>query len=343
MPGHEKISFLSLPTPLQRLDRISEQLGVEFYIKRDDMTGLGMGGNKLRKLEYLMKDAMGNNATALVTFGGAQTNHGRLTAAVAAKFGLKCTIICVDEHPVELSANLLLDRLMGAEVVIKESDGRDDMEQYDELYEMVAREYESRGEKPYRIPIGGSNAIGMLGYIECASEIAEQAGLAGIDDARLFCAVGSMGTYMGLLCGLKLCRSSLRLTGIAILPFPRDWQEQRFFSYFSEGKAAHGFDFDLTEQDFSVETDYVGEGYNLPDPRVREAIYQMARSEGVILDPCYTGKAFAGIKTMIAEGRIKEGERVIFIHTGGEPGITTLSHRTEFERELMDGVRMIKR
>lgn len=199
--GHEKEAFLNLPTPLEYLPRLSKELGVEFYLKRDDLTNIGVGGNKLRKLEYLLKDAMDKKADRLLTVGGVQTNHGRLTAAVAAKYGLKCTIACIGKDPGELSANLLLDRLMGSDVVIKNSDGSDEDTQLEKLVNELIAEYEAKGEKVYYIPLGGSNEIGMLGYYECAMEIMKQAEAAGLADARLFSAVGSFGTYLGLYCG----------------------------------------------------------------------------------------------------------------------------------------------
>ena len=203
MLGHEKVSFLHLPTPLEYLPGVSKDLGVEFYIKRDDLTNLGVGGNKLRKLEYLLKDAQDQGCTMLLTLGGAQTNHGRLTAAVAAKFGMKCAIVCVDPYPGELSANLLLDRLMGAEVILKKDDGRPESEQFAETAAAVKARYEAQGEKVYEIPIGGSSDVGMLGYYECAMELTEQAKQMGLEDATVISAVGSIGTYMGLYCGLK--------------------------------------------------------------------------------------------------------------------------------------------
>ena len=338
--GHKKVPFLHLPTPLEYLPTISRQLGVEFYIKRDDLTGLGVGGNKLRKLEYLLYDAQQKGATMLVTLGGAQTNHGRLTAAVAAKYGMKCAILCIDEYPGEISANILLDRIMGAEVVLKKSDGRPEDVQNAELMAETIKKYEAQGEVVYPIPVGGSNCIGMLGYYECAREITAQAFDMGISHARLLCGVGSLGTYMGLFCGLKNEGSPLRLTGIAISPFGSA-KEARIVEYFNEVKESLGLDITATRADFDIETGYAREGYNKPNPIVRDAIYQMGRAEAIILDPCYTGKAFAGIRDMVKEGKIKQGETVIFLHTGGMPGINTPFHRKEMERELMDGVTIL--
>lgn len=338
--GQEKVSFLNTPTPLERLPRISEELGLDFYIKRDDLTNLGVGGNKLRKLEYLLADAKRQGATTLLTMGGAQTNHGRLTAAVAAKYGMKCVIVCLDDYPGEVSANILLDRLMGAEVVLKKDDGRPAAEQYAQVVAQVKSRYEAQGEKVYEIPIGGSNTLGMLGYYECAVELTGQALAQGIPGARVVCSVGSMGTYMGLFCGLKNERSPLRLTGISIMP-QEPGLEQRLLAYFEQAKAAWGLDCTASADEFDVQADYTRGGYNNPSPEVRQAIYLMARREAVILDPCYTGKAFAGVIDMVKEGKLRRGEQVIFLHTGGLPGIYTKHHREAFEQELVGGVHIL--
>lgn len=338
--GHEKVSFLNTPTPLEHLPTISKKLGVDFWIKRDDLTNLGVGGNKLRKLEYLLADAQKQGATMLLTYGGAQTNHGRLTAAVAAKYGMKCAIVCVDEYPGEVSANILLDRLMGAEVVLKKPDGRPEDVQNAEVGAQVRARYEAQGEKVYEIPVGGSNVQGMLGYYECAMEITRQAHERHLDDATLYCGVGSLGTYMGLFCGLRNEHSPLALTGIAISPFG-DAKEKRIMEYFAQVKAAYGLSIDARRGDFHIEKDYTRGAYNNPCREVREAIYEMARSEAIILDPCYTGKCFAGICDMVKEGKIAQGSKVIFLHTGGVPGIYTKHHRVEFEKELIGGVTIL--
>ena len=333
MSGYEKIPFLHLPTPLEYLETVSKNLGVEFYMKRDDLTSLGAGGNKLRKLEYLLADAKKNNATMLLTVGGAQTNHGRLTAAVAAKYGMKCAIVALDDYPGEVSSNTLLDRIMGAEVVLHKDDGTDLMDVVNE----VTERYTNQGEIVYFIPMGGSNEVGALGYYECAEELKTQIKNLSDDEGeyRVITTVGSMGTYMGLFCGLY--NSGIKLTGIMIGPF-YECTSDYAAKYFSKIKEAWNLDFDAAANDFDITDKYIRGGYNNPLKEVREAIYDMARSEAIILDPCYTGKAYAAIKDMIACGEIKKGEKIIFIHTGGMPGINTPSHRTEFEKELIDGV-----
>lgn len=338
--GIEKLHLVD-KTPIQYMPTLSKELGIELYIKRDDLTPWGTGGNKLRKLEYLVADALRQGATMLVTVGGAQTNHGRLTAAVAAKYGLKCAIIAIDDYPGEVSANILLDRIMGCDVILKADDGRDENLQFDELCPQIIKEYEDKGEKVYFIPMGGSNALGALGYYDCAVELTEQAREMGLEDARVIESVGSIGTYMGLYCGLRNENSPLRLTGIAISPFG-DYKEKRIVDYFNEMKETYGLTCEGKRSDFDIEKDYTRGGYNNLSQEVRDAIYLMGRKEAVMLDPCYTGKGFAGILDMVREGKIAQGEKIIFIHTGGVPGLYTRHHREAFEAELIDGVRILR-
>ena len=336
----KKLSLVE-PTPLQYLPTLSRELGIELYIKRDDLTALGAGGNKLRKLEYLVADALEKGATMLVTEGGAQTNHGRLTAAVAAKYGLKCAIVMIDEYPGEVSANILLDRIMGCDLIMKADDGTDEHEQFDKLCAQVIAEYEAKGEKVYYIPMGGSNALGALGYYDCAMELTAQAEEMGLGNARVIDAVGSMGTYMGLYCGLKNEGSPLRLTGIAISPFG-EYKEKRIVDYFREMKETYGLEIDAVRADFDIVKDYTRGAYNNVCKEVRDAICYMAQKEAVMLEPCYTGKAFAGLLEMVKSGAIAQGEKVIFLHTGGFPGLYTPHHRKAFEADLEEGIRIIK-
>ena len=329
---HEKENFLHLPTPIEYLPAVSKDLGIELYIKRDDLTPLAMGGNKLRKLEYLLRDAMDKDATLLLTVGGVQTNHGRLTCAVANKYGLKGAIVSVGEYPGELSANLLLDGIMGSDVWIKSPEpGVSDSELYDRVVAQVTADYEARGEKVYFIPMGGSNEIGALGYYECALEIASQIRGTGLEGCRLVSTVGSMGTYMGLFAGIANESLPLHLTGISILLY--DDIRARALSYYGRMADFFGLRYRAAREDFDLVTDYDRGAYNNPCKEVREAIYYMAEKEAIILDPCYTGKAFAGLMEMVRAGRIRQGEKVIFLHTGGAPGICTPHHRVEFEAE----------
>ena len=325
--GHEKENILHLPTPVEYLPAVSHDLGIEMYIKRDDLTPLAMGGNKLRKLEYFVKDAEERGATLLLTVGGVQTNHGRLTCAVANKYGLKGSIISVGEYPGELSANLLLDGIMGSDVWIKNYEpGKSEANLEAEAVKNVTSYYEAQGHKVYFIPLGGSNELGILGYYECALEMAKQAEDMNLCGARIIDAVGSMGTYMGLFAAIFNEKLPLKLTGIAISP------KHDILSiaddYYSRVRDFFGLKYKAKKSDFSLTSKYDRGAYNNPCKEVREAIYYMAEKEAIILDPCYTGKAFAGLLEMV-----KNGEKVIFLHTGGVPGINTPHHRIEIEKE----------
>jgi len=335
--GHEKVSFLHLPTPLEHLGNVSEDLGINVYCKRDDLTNLATGGNKLRKLEYFLRDALDQGATMLITEGGAQTNHGRLTAAVAAKYGLKSAIITEDEYPGEISANLLLDGMLGCNVhFVKDMEtGRQE----------VIDKYKAEGEKVYYVPMGGSNELGILGYAECAIELDRQAREEGIEDATIYVTIGSLGTYLGMLAGLKACDSSLKLRGINVLPYPGSGTDKENLiaymrNYFDRICDFYGDDFpfakeDFDSVDFDISTDYIHGAYNNAVEEVRDVMYYLARKEAIIIDPCYTGKTFEAVKSEAESGRIMAGENVIFMHTGGLPGIYTKHHREELERELM--------
>ena len=329
MREFKKESCMQLPTPVSYLANLSKKLGVELYLKRDDLTEYGTGGNKLRKLEYLLYDAKQKGATALITVGGAQTNHGRLTAALAAKYQMKCAIVCMDDYPGQLTANMLLDRIFGAEVILHKPDGTD----ISDVVAEVIKKYEAAGESCYFIPMGGSNTIGALGYYECAKELKNQ-----FSSGHVVAALGSMGTYMGLFCGLH--GSPLKLTGIQIMPYEENIYDFAM-NYYQEIKNDWELTEDVSKEDFHIETGYLYGGYNLPSEAVRNAIYTMGQNEAIVLDPCYTGKAFAGLLEMIKKGDIKQGETVIFVHTGGFPGIYTPTHRQAFEDELMDGVTIL--
>lgn len=339
--NRQKISFLNLPTPLQFLPQVSEDLGISLYIKRDDLTDPGLGGNKLRKLEYYLFDAKSKGATMLLTVGGVQTNHGRLTAAVAAKFGLKCAIVAIDDYPGEVSSNLLLDRIMGADVFLsKLQTGIPYEDQLEQAVKRVRSQYESAGETVYFIPMGGSGEVGVPGYYDCAMEIAGQSVELGISSCKLFVAVGSMGTYMGLFTGIRNEGLDLELEGIAIAPFYSD-PAGHALEYYEKVQKYYNLGGNPNLSDFHISNDYTFGAYNNPVKEVREAVYYMARKEGILLDPCYTGKAFYGLLDLVKKGTITKGETVIFLHTGGQPGLNGPNHRQAMEAELLNGVHIL--
>lgn len=338
--GYDKIHFLGGTTPLEKMENLSSDFGIDFYLKRDDLTPYGTGGNKLRKLEYLVKDALDQKATMLLTVGGAQTNHGRLTAAVAAKYGLKSAIIAVDEYPGEISANLLLDGIMGCNVyLVKPDSNRKYGEQLNEAIEKVTSEHEEKGEKVYFIPMGGSNDIGSLGYYDCALELSKQIGDMNVNKPHIVTTVGSLGTYIGLAMGVAHEKIDAKLTGVSIMPY-KDVKESALEHYLA---CTEKFDLQplLTKDEFTILTDYDYGAYNNPVKDVRESIYYMGSKEGIIFDPCYTGKTFNAIRRLVNDGYFAEDESIIMIHTGGIPGIYTKHHRVEMEKELINQIHII--
>lgn len=296
-------------------------------MKRDDLTGLGMGGNKLRKLEYFIHDAMEKGATMLVTTGGSQTNHGRQTAAVAAKYGLKCAIVTDDPYPCEITGNVLLDRIFGSDVIF--APGKPAKES---IKETIAK-YEAEGEKVYYVPMGGSNELGCAGYIECAKELIAQC--RDLKNPHVYVTAGSLGTYMGLLLGLQ--DTDIELTGILIAPYDEDVREFAL-SYYRRCCSYY----DIPEkykvpEDFHI-LDYTYGDYNNPVPEVRDAIRYMGQMEGLVLDPAYTGKTFSGILDLIKRGEISSDETVVMVHTGGMPGLYAGKHLMPFSEELSEGI-----
>lgn len=339
--GHKKLEFLNTPTPIDYLENISKEIGVNLYIKRDDLTNLGMGGNKLRKLEYLIYDAKEKGATMVITVGGAQTNHGRLTAAVAAKYGLNAAIVAIDPYPGEISANLLLDGIMNCPVYLMDFDGiHTEAQLLDIAVPKVIKEWEDKGETVFFIPMGGSNELGILGYYECAMEIVDQVKTLDIESPRIVTTVGSFGTYMGLQVGIKNENLPLRLTGIGVIPRPNGIVNFAQ-DYYSKIKTFYNLDLEIASDEYDLTSDYDCGKYNNPVKEVRDAMYYMGSKEAIILDPCYTGKTFYGLLEMVKTGKIKQGENVIFLHTGGVPGIYTKHHRIELERELIGNIHII--
>ena len=319
------VRFAHLPTPLEPLPRLSEALigpsggGPELWVKRDDCTGLAGGGNKTRKLEYLLGDALANEADTLVTQGAIQSNHVRQTAAAAARFGLACEVILEERtgsnaSDYTRSGNVLLDELLGAK--IRTVAGGTDMNQ---ALAEVAAEVAERGGRPYVIPGGGSNIIGALGYVECALELVVQANEAGLEIDRIVTATGSAGTHAGLVAGLAVMGADIPVLGIGVRA-PKDVQEANVFKLAQDTADLLGHRDRVTREMVVADCDYVGAGYGLVDDAVIEALKLAARTEGLLLDPVYTGKAMKGLIALSKRGRF-DGEAVVFLHTGGAQGL----------------------
>jgi len=339
----QKIETGFLNTPIHKLNNLSKKYGVNIYIKRDDMTGFGMGGNKLRKLDYLLKDALNNDCTVLLTYGGAQTNHGRLTAAVAARFGLKCGIIMDGPAPKKASGNLILDKMMGADLFFMDDTSFKNeinevyKEKYKELVDKTTKEvvrmYEEHGERTYIIPVGGSSPIGAAGYVMAAKEINDQLEEMNVKIDYVFTGFGSAGTYGGLYLGAKYFNAGFTPIGVSV-SHKTDVEIQEKVDYIKETNIFLELGVDVSLDDMWIEKGYVGISYNVPDPETRKYVYMMAREEAIILDPCYTGKTFRAMIEMIEQGKIPKNSNIMLLHTGGAPGIFSEGHSEAMQDEL---------
>jgi L-cysteate sulfo-lyase len=316
-----RVRLFPVPTPLERLDNLSRHLGgPEIWIKRDDCTVVATGGNKVRKLEWLAGEAQALGATHLVTQGAVQSNHVRQTAAVARRFGMKCTALL--EHRIETndrdyldSGNVLFDRLFGA--AIEYRPGGSDM---NAEAEARGEQLHAAGEKPYVIPGGGSNRVGALGYVSCAQELLQQVDDMGLRVDRIVTATGSAGTQAGLVVGLEGCNAGIPVLGIGVRA-PKDRQEANVHRLAEETADYVGVRGGIPRSAVVANCDYVGPGYGQPTEAMAEAVLMLARLEGVLLDPVYSGKAMAGLIDLIRKGEIGRGETVVFLHTGGQAGL----------------------
>ena len=316
-----RISLAHLPTPLEFLPRISKYLGgPNIYVKRDDCTGLGIGGNKTRKLEFLIADALEKKATVVITPGAVQSNHVRQTAAAACKVGMKCELVFSkifenSSDPYLNSGNVFLDKIFGAN--IREIDKDSDV---NIVMEKVVEELREQGEIPYIIPSGGSNPIGALGYVDCALEIIQQANESRLVIDHIIHATGSAGTQAGLISGLKAMNSGIPLLGMGVFAH-KSYIEKRVYKLACETVEYMGVPGIVGSNDVVANCDYVGDGYGIPTKEMNDAVIMLARLEGILLDPVYTGKGFAGMIDLIAGNYFDKSGNIVFIHTGGSPGL----------------------
>jgi L-cysteate sulfo-lyase len=314
------------PTPLEPMKRLSQALGgPNLWIKRDDCTGLATGGNKTRKLEYLMADALAKGADTVITQGATQSNHARQAAAIAARLGLPCHLLLEDRtgyrhDDYRRSGNVFLDRLFGAQ--LSEVPAGTDMHA---AMAALADRLRAEGRKPYVIPGGGSNPIGALGYVTCALELIEQANSAGLAIDRLVTATGSTGTQAGLVAGLEGARAGIPVLGISVRA-PKAAQEEKVFRLAGQTAELLGATGAVGREAVVANSDYVGAGYGVPTPGMIEAVTLLARTEGILLDPVYSGKAMDGLIDLIRKGELRKGENVVFLHTGGAVGLYGYLH-----------------
>ena len=305
-----RVSLGVFPTPFYKLENISAKYGKNIWIKRDDMCGMALGGNKVRKLEFLLADAKAQGCDTVFTTGGAQSNHAMLTAACAARLGMKCILILKKRGVTEHKGNLVLDDIYGADVRFMNTDSYDDI--YAEMHR-VGEELAKEGHKSYYIPVGGSNPLGAVGYVNGVREFTVQALAAGIRVGHIVSATGSGGTTAGLLLGAKLFQPGVKVTGIGVDNDP--------FEEIVPDLAAKAADilecsFEREQDDFEM-VYHVGQGYAIPNAEDTPYIEELARMEGILLDPVYTGKAWAGMLKLLKDGYFGDEDNIVFVHTGG--------------------------
>lgn len=321
LSGFPRVSLAHLPTPLEYLPRLSEHLGgPEIYVKRDDCTGLATGGNKTRKLEFSMGEAMQESADTIITVGAVQSNHVRQTAAAACKLGLKCEVLL--EHRVQdpsdtyaNSGNVFLDRIFGAN--LREYPGGTD---FDAAIAEVADEIRANGGSPYIVPGGASNAVGALGYVDCGIELLQQFKDQNLNVDHIVTATGSAGTHAGLAVGLRGSGSDMPILGIGVNA-PRDVQEERVYKLAVETADLVGTPGCVAREDIIADCNFIGPGYGEPTESMNEAVLMLARFEGLLFDPVYSGKALAGMIDYVRQGRFTKGQKIVFLHTGGSAAL----------------------
>lgn len=315
-----RVSFAHLPTPLESLPRLSEALGgPRLLIKRDDQTGLAFGGNKTRKLEFLVAEAQDQGANTLISGGALQSNHCRQTAAAAARFGFKCILVLTGEKPKQPSANLLLDELFGAEIVhVADRKDRDGILQ--ETFDHAAKE----GIKPYLVPYGGSNATGALGYAFAMKELMEQ----NVQPDWIVFATSSGGTHAGLLLGQRVFGYKGKVLGISV-DESEEWLKQHVSDLASSTGGKLGKRIEFTPDEVLANANYCSAGYGVLTEQEREAIRLFATCEGLLLDPVYTGRAAAGMIDLIRKGFFNRDDTVVFLHTGGQPALFADQYATK--------------
>ena len=317
-----RLRFAHLPTPLEPMENLSRLLdGPNIWVKRDDCTGLAGGGNKTRKLEFLMADAEQQGADTIITQGAVQSNHARQTAAIAAKLGYECYLLLEnrtgsDDPDFLANGNVLLDDIYNAR--LSDFPAGTDMNQ--EMLSL-AEELRVAGKKPYIIPGGGSNRIGALGYVNAAYELVGQCNDQGLKVDHIVHATGSTGTQAGLVTGLTAIHSGIDLMGISVRAL-KEAQEENVYRLACETAELIGSSAALNRSDVVANSDYVGEGYGMPTDGMIEAVEMAARHESILLDPVYSGKGMAGLIDLVRQGFYRREENIVFIHTGGAQALS---------------------
>lgn len=315
----DRIELANLPTRIERLEKLTEGInGPEIYIKRDDLTECGASGNKIRKLEFVVADAIKKGADTLITCGWVQSNHARATAIISAKLGLNAILVLRGEKPQEFRGNLFLDKLVGAEIKYITPEEYD--KRVNEIMSNIANELQKNGHLGYSIPVGASTEIGIWGYIKAAEEIKEQLKKMDLKIDAIITAVGSGATCAGLLIGKKLFDLDAAIYGVNVDESEKYYKDV-IYELIQRWEKVYDMNTQLSKEDIRIIDGYVGPGYSLTTKEQRETIKLVARKQGIILDPVYTGKAMHGLVQEIKKGKFKKGQKVLFIHTGGIFGL----------------------
>ncbi|MFB0567323.1 MAG: D-cysteine desulfhydrase family protein [Candidatus Bathyarchaeia archaeon] len=316
----QRIELARLPTPLEEMQRLSKFLGgPKLWIKRDDLTGTAFGGNKERKTEFFMSDAIQKGADVIITTGPIQSNHARITAAVAKKLGLKVVLVLRGNEPQEYDGNLLLDHLFGADIRFVQVGWQQALP----AMEKVAEELKKEGHKSYIVPGGASYPIGAVGYFNAMLELNNQAEEANLNINYIVHASGSGGTQSGLVTADKALGTETEILGMCIEPNATRWLTEKIVEIASGITKLLGLKETVNREDIVLIDDYAGESYGVLTPEAVDAIKLVAQTEGILLDPVYTGKAMAGLIDLIRQKRFKKDENVVFVHTGGTPALFT--------------------
>jgi D-cysteine desulfhydrase family pyridoxal phosphate-dependent enzyme len=330
--GFPKKNLISLPTPLQKLENLSQELGgPEIYVKRDDLTGLAFGGNKSRKLEFIIQDVLSKKADAIITWASLQSNWCLQTAAAARKFGIKPVLLLFKTYdlPEEYDGNLLLDYILDADVIIKEAEKGKVVKKEDvlEIVKVVEKEVKEWGHTPYVAPIGGSmvggsmeKPLGAISYVDAFVELLEQAGKQGLEINYVLHASGSGGTQGGLAVGAKALKEDTKVLGISVSEDKESYGKE-VLTIAQDAVKALGLDLAVEKEDIIIFDEYIKEGYGILNREVSEAIRFVAIKEGIFLDPVYTGKAMAALIDLVKKGYFKKEDKIVFFHTGGTPAL----------------------
>ncbi len=314
-----RFSFSQLPTPLESLPLSpAPESRIEIFIKRDDLTGSVLSGNKIRKLEFLFYDLVSKGADTVITCGGVQSNHCRAVAALSATSGIQCHLVLKGKEPKTPDGNYLLSRLFGAKAKFITAARYESG--VDSVMENLAAVYRKKGKKPYIIPEGGSDPLGAWGYIKALREIKTQVDQANIDIDAICCAVGSGGTYAGLYLGTRITGWDVSIFGVAVARNTQYYQK-RIYDICIAVEKDLGQSLNIDPEEFDIDDSFIGPGYARIGPVETDFIRNVAKNSGILLDPAYTSKALLGLFTRVAEGKFKNGSNILFIHTGGQWGL----------------------